>query len=144
MPLKLSEAGWIQFTVLSKNKIWKKIFTVFHCIVKAKDRSMWYTYTLGPNINNDKLAFYYIPSAHSSWGQIFASTEPRGIMYNKLIMNFYIQDLFVCTICPEGTCNVFIWRVNKFHWKFCCAKWKVIGKQSMDISTYVMYRFYHS
>ena len=77
---------------------------------------------IGPNINNDMYSFYYIPSAHSSWGQTFTGAEPREILYDKLVMNFYIQDLFVCTVCPEGTCNVFIWRANEFHWKLCSAK----------------------
>ena len=67
-------------------------------------------------------AFYYIPSAHSSWGQTFTDAEPRGILHDKLVMNFYIQDLFVCTVCPEGTCNVFIWTANEFHLNLCSAK----------------------
>jgi hypothetical protein len=116
---------------------------LFHSTVNAKGRPIWYI-PLGPNINNDMFAFYYISSAHSSWGQTFTGAEPCGILYDKLVMNFYIEDLFVCTVYPEGSCNVFIWRVNEFYWKFCCAKRKVIGKQSMDISTYVMYRFCHS
>jgi hypothetical protein len=76
---------------------------LFHT-VNAKGSSICYILVpIGPNINNDKFAFYYIPSAHSSWGQTFIGTERHGILYNKPVMNFYIQDLFVCAVCPEGT-----------------------------------------
>jgi len=60
-------------------------------------------------------AFYYIPSAHSSWGQTFTAAEPRGKLSDKLVMDFYVQELFVCAVCLEGTCNIFIWRANEFH-----------------------------
>jgi hypothetical protein len=101
---------------------------------------------------NDTNALSYIRSFRSSLEQTFAGAEQREILYDKPVMNFYIQDLFVCTACPEGTYNVYIGTVNEFCWMLYPTKWYVTKKYNTNISKwkrlvdmyFVIYRFCHS